>query len=100
MTTRLKAIHELCSAGDAHRIEGNYAQAESLYLEALRLAEEAFGQDHLNVSVICNNLAVLYKYSGRFDRAEELYRRSLAITEKALGPDHTDLATIYHNLGG
>ena len=48
-----------------------YAEAEPLYLKALKLAEETFGADHLEVSVVCNNLAVLYKYAGHFDRAEQ-----------------------------
>ena len=98
MTARLYVIHHLRSTGDARRTEGRYAEAERLYVEALKLAEETVGPDHLETSVICNNLAVLYKYMGRFDQAEHLYRRALVITEKVLGPDHTQVATIYHNL--
>src|SRR5258706_328255 len=100
MAVQQNMIHQLCSTADGHRIKGQYFAAEGLYLQALKLADEMFGSDHLETSVVCNNLAVLYKYMGRFDPAEQLYQRALAITEKALGANHTEVATIYHNLGG
>jgi tetratricopeptide (TPR) repeat protein len=74
-------------SADNHRVEGRYDQAEPLYRRALSLAEQVYGPDHLEVSAILNNLAVLYKYTGDFEEAERLYQRALAITEQALGPE-------------
>src|SRR5262245_27500027 len=90
----------LCNSADDYRIQGQSPKAEPIYLDALGLAEHAFGPDHPELSGILNNLAVLYKYTGKFEEAEHLYRRALAITERDLGLAHTDAATIYHNLGG
>jgi hypothetical protein len=85
MCARLDLINQLCSAADSQRIDKRYAEAEPLYLKALKLAEEGFGNRHLVASVVCNDLAVLYKDTGRIDRAEQLYRRSLTITETYWG---------------
>src|SRR5437660_12867945 len=98
--TPLKSIRRMCRSADTHRARGKYKEAESLYLDALRLAEAVFGEGHSEVSLVCNNLAVLYKYMACFDDAEQLYRRALTIIERELGPDHPEVATIYHNLGG
>ena len=93
-------VRSLRQSADKCRGQGEYRQAESLYKRALALAESNFGPDHIEISVVLNNLAALYKYIGEFDEAERLYRRALAITEAGLGPDHPNIATIYHNLGG
>src|SRR5262245_45126407 len=65
-----RLLHSLLRAADERRMNGQYAVAEPLYLKALALAESAFGSHHLEVSVVLNNLAVLYKYTGNFDKAE------------------------------
>ncbi len=83
---------------DRCREQGKYRQAESLYKRALALTESVFGPDHIEVSAVLNNLAVLYKYTGNFDEAERLYRRALAIKEKLLGADHPDVAMTLNNL--
>ena len=51
-------------AGGCHSI---YRQAEPLYLKALELADQVLGPNDLEVSVISNDLAVLYKYTGNYD---------------------------------
>src|SRR5262245_13278795 len=62
----------LRDVADECRKQGKYQQAESLYRRALAIAESTFGPDHLEISGILNNLAVLYKYTGNFDEAERL----------------------------
>ena len=86
--------------GDLLQHRGRYRDAEPVLLEAIAVAEQAFGPDHIEVATPLNNLAVCYKYMARYLDAGPLYQRALSITEQALGPDHPNVATIYHNLGG
>ncbi len=65
--------------------QADYAQAEKLYLAALKEAEK-FGNQDLRLALSLNNLARLYKTQGNYAQAEPLYQRALAITEKAQGP--------------
>jgi tetratricopeptide (TPR) repeat protein len=90
----------MCGTAEARRAEGRYSEAEPLYRSALELAEQVFGLYHPEVAVICNNLAVLYKYTGKFDEAERLYRRAFALMEQTIGSEDQNIATLYHNLGG
>src|SRR5438105_2798132 len=81
-------VRSLRSSADECRAQGKYAEAEPLYRRALVLAETVFGPDHLEVSAVLNNLAVLCKADGNYAEAEVLYQRSLAVFEQALGPQH------------
>ena len=97
---RVSRIGRLRASAAACMDEGRYRDAEPLLRQALAIAEQVRGRDHLEVATILNDLAVVFKYLGRFTEAGPLYQRALAITQKALGPQHTEVATIYHNLGG
>lgn len=99
---KVAALRVRSLLGLAHilRQQGRYKQSEAIYRRALRLAEQAHGPEHLAVSIVLNNIGVLFKYAGRFTEAGQVYQRALAITEKHLGADHPEVATIYHNLGG
>jgi len=90
----------LVELGDLLQHHGRYRDAEPVLVEAIDVAERAFGPDHIEVATPLNNLAVCYKYLARYLDAGPLYQRALSITERALGPEHPDVATIYHNLGG
>jgi tetratricopeptide (TPR) repeat protein len=90
----------MTSLGDRYRQNGRYSEAETLLRQALALAEQVFGSNDANVSVILNNLAVLYKCIGEFDEAERLYKRALAMIESQPEVDDEKVATLYHNLGG
>ncbi len=77
--------------------QADYAEAEKLFLAALKEAEK-FGEQDPRLATSLNNLALLYDAQGKYAQAEPLYRRALAIREKALGPEHPDLATDLNNL--
>lgn len=74
-------------------VEGRHQDAEPLFQRALRLTEEGFGRDDLEVAAILENLAGLYTAERRFTEAEPLYARALAIRQLALGPQHPTVAT-------
>ena len=78
--------------------QGEYIEAEPLYLRALAIDEKALGSDHPALAIDLNNLAELYRAQSKFGEAEPLYLRALVIAEMALGPDHTLVATILRNL--
>ncbi len=76
--------------------QGRYAEAEKLFLAALKEAEK-FGEQDPRYATSLNNLAALYDTQGKYAQAEPLYQRALAIDEKALGPEHPDVATDLEN---
>jgi tetratricopeptide (TPR) repeat protein len=65
------------------RFTGRYLEAETLYREAIRIWEEAVGQDHPDLARGLMNLAAFYHERGREAGAEQLYLRAAAILEKA-----------------
>ena len=77
--------------------QADYAQAENLFLAALKEAEK-FGEQDSRLATSLNNLALLYDTQGKYAQAEPLYQRALAIDQKTLGPDHPDVATSLNNL--
>ncbi len=77
--------------------QADYAQAEKLFLAALKEAEK-FGEQDARLATSLNNLAFLYDAQGKYAQAEPLYRRALAIAEKILGPEHPNVATGLNNL--
>ena len=80
--------------------KGRYQEAVNVAEEALIVAENTYGPDHLNVAVCLNNLALLYVEQGKYAEAEPLYKRSLKITRRSLGVEHPDVATTLNNLAG
>jgi tetratricopeptide (TPR) repeat protein len=90
--------HELIGKANTLQQQRQYPEAESVYEEALKVAEDTFGSDHLNVAISLNNLAGLYISKGNYAEIEPLYKRALEIVEKAHGPDHPDVAISLKNL--
>ena len=79
-------------------VDGEYASALPLALQALLQSEQIHGSDHLEVAHSLNNLAEIYSVLGRYDDAQPLHLRALAIREQQLGLDHPDVALSLNNL--
>ncbi len=75
-----------------------YAEAKSLYYQALEICEKTLGHEDSKVAQILDSLAVLYFYQGTYTQAESIEQRALAIREKVLGLDHPDVADSLNNL--
>ena len=75
-----------------------WSRAEPLYLRALTIDEQSYGQEHPVVALRLNNLAQLLQDTNRLAEAEPLMRRALAIVEQSYGPEHPDVATSLNNL--
>jgi tetratricopeptide (TPR) repeat protein len=78
----------------------DFGGAESLFRQALAIAEKSLGPNHPDTAGSLNNLASLLESQGNFAGAEPLYRRALAICEKTLGPNHPHTAMSLDNLAG
>jgi tetratricopeptide (TPR) repeat protein len=78
---------------------GEYAKAEPLYQEALRICQKVLGPEHPGTALSLYNLGSLYQSMGGYTKAEPLYQEALRIRQKALGPEHPDTATSLDNLG-
>src|SRR5438132_8801469 len=98
--TMRRRVQSLCEEGYRYRFEGKYDSSDLPLREALRLAEDSFGAEDVEVAFVLNQMGMLDKYAGRFDEGERTYHRALAILQKTYGPDDPRLADIYHNLGG
>jgi len=75
-----------------------YAEAEPLLQQALVIAEEQLGPDHLDTAVFCGYLGLFYLIQGKYVQAESLFLRALAIREKVLPSEHSAIAVGLHNL--
>jgi len=81
-----------------YRNQGEYNEAEPLFLRSLSIMEKQLGENHLDVAINLNNLAGLYTDQGKYNEAEPLYRRSLCIMEKQLGENHLYVVNSLNNL--
>lgn len=78
--------------------QGQYDEAEKLYVESLLMKQRLFGTQHPEVANALENLATDLSDKGDLAGAEPLYRQSLAMWRKLLGEDHPEVATALHNL--
>ncbi len=85
--------------GKIYHDQGQYEQAEPLYLRTLGIWEQQLGPLDPKTALILNSLARLYRAQGHFEQAETHYRRALTIREHTLGPHHPETAQSLSNFG-
>jgi CHAT domain-containing protein/Tfp pilus assembly protein PilF len=92
----------LNNLGSLNSSTARMREAESMYLQCLKIYEAKLGPDHVNLTATLNNLGNLYLEMSRYPQAESCYKRALSIRERKLGPDHPEtanalakLATLY-----
>src|SRR5271157_3811196 len=91
---------------------GDYAKAEPLYREVLRIRQKVLLPEDPTSALSFNNalyqpaaaeslanLALLYKDMCEYSKAEPLYQEALRIQRKVLGAEHPETATTLNNLG-
>jgi CHAT domain-containing protein/tetratricopeptide (TPR) repeat protein len=85
-----------------HR-RGNYAQAESQYLQALAIRERTRGADDSTVARTLADLGGVYYVSGQYEKAIQVLRRALGIqeprNERSLATTNSTLAAVYFDQG-
>ena len=77
---------------------GEYAKAEPLFKEALRIRKAILGEKHPDYATSLNNLAFLYDSQGIYAQAEPLYKEALQIRKQVLGEKHPDYTNSLNNL--
>ena len=98
-----------------YEAQGQYGDAEPMYVEALAMWRQLHGadKDHPDIASGLNNLAGLYKAQGRYGEAEPLMMEALAMLERVVGAshepplhaalgrekDHPNIAASLNNLG-
>ncbi len=99
-----KVLGEHPDVGDSLHILGlalseldRDAEAEPLYVEALKIRERFLGIDHEDTADTLNNLGVVYRALARYELAREQFNRALKIY-KQLASD-ADAAMVLENLG-
>ena len=88
----------LSRTGDYLRKCAQYGEAEPLYQEALAMRKQLLGNEHPDVALSLNNLALLYFKQGRYNEVEPLYQKALAMRRQLLGNEHPDVALSLNNL--
>ena len=78
--------------------QGEYSQAIIVAEQVLVLTLQLWGNEHHNVAISLNNLALLYKSQGHFDTAQPLYEEALAMYKRLFPEDQRDVATSLNNL--
>ncbi len=86
------------AAGQQAVQQGNYADAERIFLAAVKKAE-AFGLEDRRVAVSLSQLAQVYAGQGKHVEAEPVYLQALQIYQAIHGERHPDVAATLNNLG-
>ncbi len=76
-----------------------FAEAKALYEPALRIGEQALGENDLLVAEVLVGLALLAEKQGLYDQAEAFYKRALHIREQVLGRSHPLISEVLNRLG-
>jgi CHAT domain-containing protein len=100
-TAAMAGLPEECSAlferGNQYYRRADYPKAVEYLERAARIAENAFGPDNPNVSLVYNSLSTAYLAVGRYNEAEPFLLRALQIRERAGGPPSPELVAVLSN---
>jgi len=103
---KLEYAASLINLAGEQEDKGQYAKAESLYLEALAITKEVLGEEHRYYATSLKNLATLYNRQGQYAKAELFIMEALSIIKEVHGEMHPyyvdlifNLAQVYHQMG-
>lgn len=80
------------------QLQGHQAEAESVFREALRLAEDEFGPEHETTMSITNNLALLLQRRRKLAEAAGMLEPLLERRMRLLGEEHRHTMITMNNL--
>jgi CHAT domain-containing protein/Flp pilus assembly protein TadD len=100
-TTAMAGLFEECTAlferGNQAYKRGDYPKAVEYLERAARIAENAYGPDSPNVSLVYNSLSTAYLVLGRYNEAEPFLLRAMQIRERTAGPSSPEFVTVLSN---
>jgi tetratricopeptide (TPR) repeat protein len=80
--------------GDDQARHGEYGEAISSYMRALKIEETVLGQSYLTTAGILGKIADVYRYKGQSDRAIILYRKAIRTYQTFNIPDQEMARTL------
>ncbi len=92
-----RAIY-LNDLGNAETRTDNFIEAESSFVESLKIRQEIFSWDSPEIARALNNLASNYLSQKLYAKAEPLYVEVLRMREKIFGEQDPRVARVLHNL--
>ena len=93
-------VVKLDAAAKALYQQDRFTDAEVLFRQALKLADEVLGERHPITLATLNNLAATLGALGRAAEAEPLIRKSYGLSTDVLGARHPSTLQSLNNLGG
>ncbi|MEG4035191.1 tetratricopeptide repeat protein [Microcoleus sp. S36b_A4] len=82
-----------------YKYQQRYAEAEKFYKQALEKTKQLVGENHPDVAINLNNLALFYlETEWHINKAESLLIQALELTKSFCGEEHLDVATVQHHL--
>jgi Tetratricopeptide repeat len=97
--TTANSHEELIEIGDSAFLTNELESAETAYLHAKELIEDAFGVPPSKVARVLTKLANLYFTTDRFQLAQPLYERVLELHKKVFGVNSPEATRAYEDLG-
>ena len=94
----LKRASRLLERAEQAAMSGNFASADELLKDAVRIQEQELGPEHPDLANTLNNLAIVAEKTGRMVEAETLYRRAATIATAALPLNHPMVVESRQNL--
>ncbi|KAJ5810113.1 uncharacterized protein N7503_002331 [Penicillium pulvis] len=82
----------------AYRREGNWREAEQLFIQVLETRKSKLGADHLDTLTSMANLALTFWNQGRWEEAEQLLKQVMETHKTKLGTSHPSTLTSMSNL--
>jgi len=73
--------------GQVLRLQGKFAQAETLLDGAMRISRRVWGAEHPETLAAMYNLATVYYEQGKSPQAEALHQQTLELRRRVLGPE-------------
>jgi tetratricopeptide (TPR) repeat protein len=64
----------LNNLAELYRIQGQYIEAELLYVKTLNMRKSLFGESHPDIAQSLNNLASFYYHQGQYTRRAKISR--------------------------
>jgi serine/threonine protein kinase/tetratricopeptide (TPR) repeat protein len=78
---------------------GDYAEAEKLGIEALRIRRKTAGDESREVAFSMQALGYVYQLTGRYEEAERLYGDGLALLRRVMPANSPNIAVMLNHYG-
>lgn len=88
---------QLVTQGEKLLTDGHFAEAEKIYLAALKLAQKFAPRDP-RLATTLDNLGLVYDKQHRYPEAEAAFNKALSLDLQLFGKEHASISRDYTNL--